>query len=366
MGTFTLDNNDYNFNELSARYDKFLIPAFKILVDGVDLVSQGAGIVSITVESSVEKADSFSFTISKCFDVTNRSWQWQDQCQVGKPIKIEMGYSDKMRPVFDGLITSVRYELSMEKSPSIVVSGMDRTFLLMKGVKSRSFMDKKHSDVISIIASENGLSADVDATSTVYKIIEQSRVTDYQFALWMARESNRTLFVAGKKLYFKKLSKSSPVITLDWALNFFSLSLEVDIADQIGGVEVRGWDMATKKEITGSSRSVNNLGDGSLTGQSVIKTLCGSACKEIEYDAAVVSAEAAATKAQSILDSRSMKLVSGSGEMIGIPEMQAGRFIELENMGSKISSIFYLTSVCHHIDSESGYRTSFTLGGNSF
>ncbi|GBF34822.1 phage protein D [Desulfocucumis palustris] len=367
MSDLTLDTQSYSLSDLDRKYGNFQVPGFEIVLEGSNLSREGVGISSITVDTSVEKADSFSFTVSNAFDETNRTFNWLDKYfLVGKYLKINMGYMDKLVTVFDGLTTSVKFDFNPEESPKVIVSGMDRTFLLMKGIKSRSFNDKKHSDVVSTIAGEHGLSVGkVDDTSVQYKIIEQSRSTDYQFVSWMARENNYEFFVVGKKLYFRKYTGSTPVATLEWGKNLRSLSVEIDIADQIGAVEVRGWDVAQKKEIVGQSGSVSKLGSGSATGPDAIKKLCGSGSKEYEYDGTVPSAAAAQQKATAILNQRAMKLVSGSGEMMGTPEVRAGRFIKVAQLGSKLSNNYYLTSVSHVID-ESGYITSFTIGGNAF
>lgn len=366
MSEASLDTKNLNFSDLDSKYGNFLVPAFEVSVEGANLVGGGVGITSITVNTSVEKADSFTFTVSNAFHVKTRSFSWMDYFKVGKYLKINMGYADNLVTVFDGLITSVRFDFTPEESPKIVVSGMDRTFLLMKGIKSRSFNDKKHSDVVSSIAGEHSLSiGTVDDTGVLYKIIEQSRASDYQFISWMARENNFEFFIVGKKLYFRKYSNISPAITLEWGKTLQSFSLEVDIADQVGGVVVRGWDMAQKKEITAESGSINKLGSGSATGQDLIKTLCGSSTKEYEYDGNVPSQDAAQKKATAILNHRAMRFVTGNGEMLGVPDVRAGQFIKIDKVGSSLSNSYYLTSVSHVIDN-TGYNTLFTVGGNAF
>ncbi|HBV97848.1 MAG: hypothetical protein JL50_17945 [Peptococcaceae bacterium BICA1-7] len=366
MSEVTLDSKSLTFSELDSKYGNFLVPSFEVSVEGANLVRGGVGITAITVNTSVEKADSFTFTVSNAFDVMTRAFNWLDYFKVGKYLKISMGYADNLVTVFDGLTTSVRFDFTPEESPKIVVSGMDRTFLLMKGIKSRSFIDKKHSDVVSAIAGEHSLSTGtVDDTGVLHKIIEQSRASDYQFISWMARENNYEFFIVGKKLYFRKYSNASPAITLEWGKTLQSFSLEVDIADQVGGVTVRGWDTAQKKEIVAQSGSVSKLGSGSTTGQDLIKRLCGSSIKEYEYDGNVTSQAMGEKKATAILNQRAMKFVAGNGEMIGVPDVRAGQFIRVDKVGSSLSNNYYLTSVSHVIGS-SGYNTQFTVGGNAF
>lgn len=365
MSELSLDTQSYTFTSLDSKYGNFQVPAFEVVLEGANLVREGVGISDITVDTSVEKADSFSFTVDNAFDVTKRTFNWlDDYFSVGKFLKINTGYVDKLITVFDGIVTSVKFDFSTEGSPRIIVSGMDRTFLLMKGIKSRSFDTKKHSDVVQTIIQEHGLSTgDLEDTGVQYKITEQSRVTDYQFITWMARENNYEFFVVGKKVYFRKYKSSTPVITLEFGKTLRNFSVEMDIADQVAGVTVRSWDEAQKKEIVAQSGAVSKLGSGSTTGQDVIKRLCGSDAKEYIYDG-VLPLDAAQKKATAILNHRAMKFISGTGESIGIPEIRAGRHIKVEQVGNKISNTYYLLSASHIIN-QSGYTTVFTMGGNA-
>ncbi len=76
------------------------------------------------------------------------------------------------------------------------------------------------------------------------------------------------------------------------------------------------------------------------------------------------SQDEAKTHAEALLNKRSMKLISGQGECIGIPEIRAGRYIKLSGIGSKLSQPYYIVSTLHIVD-ETGYVTRFQVGGNA-
>ncbi|MCG9968449.1 hypothetical protein L9W92_10335 [Pelotomaculum terephthalicicum JT] len=365
MGDVSLNNNSYGFDELAGKYRDFYAPYFKVRVEGEDLVGQGVGINSVKVDTSVEKADSFSFTVINAYNAVNRDFDWLDQYfSAGKNIEITMGYADKLETVFIGLITSVKIDFPPDGNPTITVGGMDATFKMMRGVKSRSWMNKKHSEVVSAIAGEYALKTSVDTTSVVYDIVEQSRATDYQFLSWMARENNYEFFVAGKTAYFRKPHQDkTPVITLELGKNLHNLSVEIDIVDQIAKVDVRGYDEKKKEEIAGVSGSVNKLGNGAKTGPAILSEICPNA-KDYIYTNVTSKADAD-EKATAVLNERAMQLVSGSGESIGLPEIRAGKYIKVAGAGSKLNQVYYLKSATHTVD-DSGYFTAFTIGGNAF
>ncbi|MCR5451836.1 MAG: hypothetical protein K6F00_04310, partial [Lachnospiraceae bacterium] len=44
-------------------------------------------------------------------------------------------------------------------------------------------------------------------------------------------------------------------------------------------------------------------------------------------------------------------------ELVGIPTLVPGRFIQLQSFGDEVSNTFYVTSVRHVFDSDRGYTT---------
>lgn len=366
MPGVSLETKEYTFSDLAARYRHFYAPTFKITVSGSDLVAAGAGIVSLSVSTSVEEADSFSFTVSNAFDIVNREFKWEDRLSLGKTVEIQLGYVDQLKTMLKGPITSINYEFDREGPPKLVIAGMDATFCMMRGVKSREWTNRKQSEVVSAIAGEYSLQTDITDTVAVWRVVAQNRLTDYQFLEYMAAELNYDFFVAGNTLYFKKLphQDKTPAMTLKWGESLTSFSMEADIGDQVPKVVVRGVDEINKQEIEGSSGSVDKLGDNSRTGPDIIGALCGQGVKEYRYEN-VSSQSEARERATAILNGRAMKLVTGNVETIGIPEIRAGRYIKLEGLGSKLSQLYYIKSAKHTIGS-SGYSTSFTVGGNAF
>lgn len=365
MAELSLDNKSCEFDTLAKKYRDFYAPFFKVFVDGRDLVTDGVGITSVKVDTSVETADAFSFDVCNAYDPVKKDFDWIDQYfSIGKNVEIKMGYTDKLETVFIGLITSVKFEFPPDNNPKVVVAGMNVAFKMMKGVKSRSWTEKKHSEVASTIAKEYVAKTEVDDTGVVYALIEQSRTTDYQFLSWMAQENNYEFFIVGKTVYFRKPHKNkTPVITLELGKNLRNLSIEIDIADQSAEIVARGYDEKKKEEIEGKSKAVNKLGSGSKTGPSILKEICGSNTKDYIYLNAT-SKEDAEGKATAVLNERAMKLISGSGESLGLPEIRAGKYIKLAGIGRNLSQVYYIRSATHTI-SDSGYFTTFTIGGNA-
>ncbi len=364
MADYTvLNQQGLTFGGLSKQYGDFFVPSFEVKVggskigDGIDMV-----IASVSVDTSLEKADTCSFTVTNAFDIESREFKWLDQyLTIGKEVQIDMGYKDKLGTVFHGYITSVRYELSSWDQTSVVVSGMDYSFKLMKGIKSKVFSKVKDSDVASQVISGAGLTAKVDSTTIVHDMIQQVGISDYQFLSWLADRNGYEFFVSGKNVHFRKMHQNkSPSVTLTWAQNLISLYKEDDLNDQAGVVKVRSWDYKTKKVLTGQASAISKV-DSGQDGKTVLGNVLGTV--EDNYMSEARTQAQADAEATAIQSSKAMKLVSGEAICIGIPQIRAGQYVQLAGLGSKLNKVYYVTSARHNID-ESGYTTTLTIGGN--
>ncbi len=364
MGNVNFDNKHHKFDDIEGKYRSFFAPAFEVIIDGKNLTRESVAISKITVDTTTEaKADSFDFTVTNAFDLVKREFQWLDTFFVpGKYVEIKMGYTDKLVTIFYGLITSVALNYAAESNPTITVKGMDISFIMMKVKKKLSWKEKKYSDIAKDVASKYTSKLFIDATTEKFPVISQNKQDDFSFLLSLAKKCNREFFIVGKTIYFRKpLKKIAPAITLVWGKNLRSFNTDMNIHGQVGKVVVTSWDEKTQKRIEATSKEVVKMGTNSKTGKDIMKAL-GEVTDFVESK--VKSLSEAQEMADSILNEKAMKLITGSGESLGIPELRAGKYIKLEGVGKKMNQPLYLTSVSHSI-SASGYITNFKVGGNA-
>ncbi|UUZ94993.1 hypothetical protein LJK87_11075 [Paenibacillus sp. P25] len=359
-----LETATYTFDELESKYRNFYAPAYEIYIDGSNMVTESMAIPSITVTTSVEpKANYVNFTVKNAYDPVKRDFNWLTQYFVlGKTLEVKMGYTDKLRTVFYGIITSVTADYPGQGHPTLKILGMDKSTLMMKGSKAGYWIDKKYSDVAKEIGQKYVPDVVVDDTQTVIKTIDQKGMSDFKFLEYLALVCNYDFFLVDKSMYFRKpLTATSSVLTLSYGKNLRSFSPDMNIADQVTKVTVRGWDDKQQKPIVSSASEITKLGSGSKTGKDLLKTQ-GDFEENIYTN--VDSVEEAKAKAEAIMNKRAMKLVSGDGECIGLPEICAGRYIKLDGLGQVFNQSYYIVSSTHRIDS-SGYTTSFKVQGNA-
>lgn len=352
--------------KLEQGYKNFYVPAFQILVNKKDLLKQlHMEIASVQVDTVLKGGDRFSFTVNSTFNFKNREFEHlQDTFAFGNSVLISMGYQNgKTLPVMlTGKITAVQTSFPASGLPQINVSGYDLTYCMGKGKKSRPWNNRTDSYVASKIAGEYGLTPRVVDTKVQHPTTQQNQESDTQFLERLATRNGYECFAINEELFFRPpANKETAVLALEWGKGLLSFSPEINIAEQISKVEVRGWDINTKKEIVGTAGAGDEPGrdPGRRSGAEVVKALCREQ-GELKIRKPVFSQQEAKRQADAILKERSELLVQGSGESIGMPEIRAGMNIQLTGLGKLFSRPYYVQQSTHTINS-SGYRTTFKV-----
>ncbi|MFS0726554.1 phage late control D family protein [Paenibacillus sp. 1P07SE] len=363
MSNIKLGSDKFTFDDLENKYRNFIAPGFKLFINNRDAVREGMAITQVQVETTTSPAsDTVSFVVANAYNPVSRDFEWLDLLVPGKPLEVHIGYTDRLEPLFFGYVTAVRIDFSSGEAPTISVTGMDLSFKMMRGIEATTWANKKITDVAKEIGQTHGATSFViDPTASPVPSLPKKPENDYQFLLALAKGLNYEFFVVGKTMYFrKKNQQKTPLMTMAWGKHLTRVHIDLNVADQVTGVNVRGWDPKTQKVIEGSSSSVNKIGAGSRTGADLLKTM-GSFDQTLYLN--VADKQEAQQKAEAVMNERAMNLLTGDAECIGLPEIRAGRYVRLEGLGKQLNQVYYVQSASHSVDG-SGYRTRFSIQGN--
>ena len=360
------------FKELEKKHLDLYVPAYLIKVNDKDVLRKHfMEIASVQVDNTLKGADRFSFTVNSTFDLKTRQFaHLSDTFAFGNSVEIRMGYvdGDELPLMLRGIVTSVATSFPASGLPQIIVSGYDLSYCMGKGKDSFNWSDKKDSEIVAEVADKYGLKAKAEDTRVVHPTTQKSTESDEKFLDKLAERNGYEHYTFDRTLHFKppesirKTSKDGiPVVRLEWGRGLLSFSPEINISEQTSGVEVRGWDVANKKEIVGKAgQGQEPRRDGARrSGAEVLKKCCREA-KPLKIRVPVFSKQEADRWAEAILKKRSEMLVQGSGESIGLPEIRADQNIELLGLGTELSKIYYVEQTTHTINT-SGYRTTFKV-----
>ncbi len=339
--------------------------AVEVTVNGTPLSEPDyEALVDVRVEQSVHVPDRFSMRFrDPTFAIID-----SDAFGIGRPVDLAFSNGDEQAVVMRGEITVLGVEQSPSGRHELVVSGLDRGHRLARGSMWRSFITMTDSDIASQIASERGLTADVDSSTVTHDYLLQ-RGTDYAFLTERARSVGFDWWVNGDTLHFKQDAKIGSGPKLSYGDDLIRFKVRASCAEAAGEVVVRGWNPDTQQAIVGSS-AMGQGGNGLALGTSAPlaeealsgATAFGTSITRGTGVVGVKDATEADALARAMATSATAEYLVAKGETLGNPLLRAGTEIEVDGVGAKLSGRYLLTSV-EHVLGEHQFVTRFVSGG---
>jgi phage protein D len=355
------------------------VPACTIAVGTADrdiLNTHGLAPTAVSVDLALSMSGTFRFSIPDTFDPERAEFLTKDKDKAldvllpGARVWIKMGYGDSkaQKLLISGYITAVATGFSEGGSPTLEVSGVDSTYLLALGNKQWHAEKVTVLDMVSKIASANGMSAQVEGTAGTPATLGSNLQTDLAYLGELASEFSTTqqkfefyarASTSGDKLHFgPRKVKSDPVATLTWGVELLSFEPEITLGEQVSEVVVHGWDEVAAKEILGKATREPGGSGGTSGGAALKKAFGKDAVLHLRYP--VKTKQEADDRAASELARRAQSYVGGGGETFGLPDLLPDTTVKLKGLGSRFSKTFYVSKTVHQFDA-SGYRTRFTV-----
>lgn len=346
------------------------LPVLNVRINGALLSEEArADLSAVTVHEDVTALGMFTLRLYN-WDEQTLALKWVDDTLFaeGNDVEIQMGYGTDVSTLFAGEITGLEPTFSTEEPVMLTVRGYDQRHRLLRGRKTRSFVQMKDSDIARQIANAAGLRAQVEDTKTKLEYVLQHNQSDLEFLQERARRIGYEVAAEGKTLYFR-----SPPVNKQATL---TLSVTDDLAEffprlttmaQVGQVEVHGWDPKKKQAIVaqaGVGKETGKMG-GSVTGPQAANRASGRSIR-LEVRWPLFSKQEADQMATGRFNELALSYITAEGACIsGVPALRAGVVVKIEGVGRRFSGLYYITSATHTFTSEDGYRTAFTARRNS-
>lgn len=340
----------------------FGAPGFRVMKNGTELAGDVlASVEGVTIEEEINLPAMFMVKLN-IDDIANGAWRGIDmqEFKPGDEIKIYMGI-DSTTEMMTGEVTAL--DLSFGERSALELRGFDRLHRLRFGTKRRSFKDMKDSDIASSIASDAGLSPQVDDTGMVHPYLFQNNQSDYEFLLDRAKRIGYELLVQDRTLLFRSSQEhAAPALTLKYGEDMQGFTARLKTPTDGSEVAVRGWDVANKEEIlfTATQGHETTKMGGQETGHEVAQGAFGASLAAVVDDAVMDSAEAEKI-AKARYNTALKEFIKGEGTCGGNPGIRAGTTVEISGLGDRFSGPYYVLSTVHAISAE-GYKTTFKVG----
>jgi phage protein D len=354
-----------------AARDQFdtLAPEFGLHINGSPLPNDAvADVVSIDVFDDVDAMSMFAITVPG-WDSAKMKVKWMDDklFQEGNPVKIELGYRDKLKSVFSGEITGLEPDFPEARPPTLTVRGYDRRHRLMRERKTSSFTNLKDSDIASKLAGNAGLSPKVEDTGVMLPYVLQHNQTDLEFLLGRAQRIDYEVIVEDRSLLYRpRKIKDSAALTLRRDIELLEFRPRMTTMGQVQELNIRGWNAKDKKEIIAHSAAgdESTLMGGKVSGPSKVKQLFSGSASTRVTKPVHSQAEADQMAKQGFLEI-ALGYIRAEGVCIGDPELRAGTVVKIEGIGERFSGLYYICSTEHRFSKRKGYRTGFSARRNA-
>lgn len=398
----------HNYENLKKKYSNFYMPKVVIKVSDTELTNEKKGfpVGNVVVDlTSGYEASIAEFSIFEVYDITQNEFLFNSikkYILLGSKVEIEFGYSDTTTCVFIGVITRVNFLYESDGIPCVKVTAMDVKGVMMAGSYEKQLTATTYAEAVAEIlartsyeklkdtgiitkttvqatpdkqptpAAAEGLSsvpgvgavsgavgAASGAASGVAGAVGASDITmemtaesDYEYVVKAGKRNNYEFYTECGEVIFRKAKSGGFLMELDPTMGMDSFDITYDITGIVDKVIVRGMDVSKAKLIKHEKKLSNTLSQGNKA-----KTVI-SGSQKVYVDSTVSSTEDAAARANSLAEKIAYRYGSLSCELIGVPELLPGYYINLYGLGTGADNYFYLNKVRHELDSQGRYRVS--------
>jgi hypothetical protein len=281
----------------------------------------------------------------------------------GKTISVEFGPPSSTGPVFAGRISGIEGQYPPARPPELVVLAEDRFQDLRMERRTRSFEDVTDSDVISRIASDQGLTPQLDIDGPKYKVLTQVNQSDLAFIRQRAAAIDAELWIDNKTLYAQARSRrSSGSVSFVYGQSLLEFTVLADLAHQRTSVAVNGWSVSDKDVIEVeadagaiSSEVSSGRGGSAVLGQALAQR------KDRIVAATPVSRDEAKSIAEARYRERARSFLRGTGVVDGNKKLRVGAAVEMSGLGPFFDGKYYVSMARHSFTLRDGYRTTFQV-----
>jgi phage protein D/phage baseplate assembly protein gpV len=332
-------------------------PRFQVRLSGVTLAAELSDqVLGLTVETDLDLAGSFSLTLR---NADNRLLD-SALLDLGKTVEIRLGYGQELVPAFLGEVAAVEPSFPADGPPTVTVSGYDKSYRLRHAQpEPRAYPVINDSVIAAQVAAENGLVPVVDPAPFITDRVKAE--TDMAFLKACAAQYFFDVYVEWDRLHFHFPRPQAAAHVLEWGRNLSSFSPRISSAGLAGVQQIRVYNQELAQALTVTILAADLDPENLLErlGTEAVQLLMSLVRKGIRKEPISNPVQAVAV-AKAVLSNLLEGMYEGSGSCIGVPELSAGRFVQIAGVGRRFSGTYRLRKVTHRIDA-SGFRTDFSI-----
>jgi phage protein D len=354
----------------AAGFDTAIIPAIpSIFIDGQVDSSFGAGLINLEVTSTLEGLSSCEVNVGNWGNASGSTgfiYFDRQALDFGKSFQVKFGPAGSEGTIFEGKISALEAQFPNGAQPYLTVLAEDSFQKLRLTRRTRTFENSSDSDVMNQLASDHGLTPDIQVSGPTHRVLAQVNQSDLAFLRERARTLDAELWIEGSTLHVASRSRRSGSASGDLSFGYpgtlREFSVLADLANQRTGLSVTGWDVSSKQAISyqaGDSLLQGELDNGT-SGASILQTVFGDHKESVVHTVPQSSAEAQST-AETLFKRMARQFVTGRGVVDPDPRLLVGSTVNLSGLGPLFNGRYYVAGVRHLFDRRSGLRSEIMV-----
>lgn len=348
-----------------------LVPTVRrqIKVEGTALSEEiDNQVESVIVTDRLRMPDSFVLTLrDPGVDLLGKA-----KLKIGATVTILAGPPGAEDPdeLMVGEVASIEAEYDRLGTRAIV-RGYDLLYRLSAGTKTRTFDNVSYADVVKKIATEAGLTAEVDSTPGTIDHVIQGNVSDLQFVYQLAGRCGFDVTVEGKKLLFKKPVKASTgpgpaapdkskPTQLEWGEKLIEFRARMSAVSQVADVKVRGWDTKEQKAVIGKADAATDTARLTTSPTTLAKSSRGKTFTVVDHP--VADQGMADGLAKAVADQVASSAYEATALVEGSPKLKSGVAVTVSKVDPMLAGDWVITTARHEFGN-GPYRTYLEFSG---
>jgi phage protein D/phage baseplate assembly protein gpV len=348
---------------MPAQTSSVTVPLYRIVIDGQDISSEEADAVhDIKITDWLRLPDVCTLAVGYQGDRAGGDpFKGLDGSgfQIGAQLEVKLGSTEESvtTTLFKGEIVTLEPDFQAG-GVAMVVRAYDKSHRMMRRRKQRTFLNQTSSDIVKKIATEYGFSVDATSSGGPHKFILQNNETDWDFIWRLARRMGFEFVVTDATKARFGPPELSEEVELSYPDDLHSFRPRITSVQQVEKVNVRGFDSESKKEVTRTKDSPNQLTKAGIERSTVASKFKGDSLEIAGQSFS--SVEEADAIAQSMLDQLANGYLAAEGSCHGNPKIKAGSKLKITGVGKNFSGTYRVAKATHLIGTAGGYTTEFS------
>ncbi|WP_018970921.1 type VI secretion system tip protein VgrG [Rubritalea marina] len=279
----------------------------------------------------------------------------------GNKIEIQAGFGTQTKTIFKGLITAQSISAMQDRGSELVVECRNEALKMTLGRKSGAFTKQSDSDVMSTLASRNGVSATVKSTTPELEQLVQYCCTDWDFLLTRAEVNSLVVVTDDDKVTVAAPETGSSVLTLTYGDDIVSIESTMSAAHQLESVSAQCWDYSSQQMVTANATSPSVPSQGNITGDTLSEVL--SPKKVNLVTTSRLETQSLTNWASGEFLKSRLSKIRGTVKSFGNSDVKANTVITLKGLGDRFNGDAFVSGVEHRIE-DGNWWTQITTGLN--